>query len=67
MSKHKWRRVGHIGNYYGGLFVAEKDGKFYWMIENWDRPPAEIDPAGQDEIPADLYQSLRNYKPKRKR
>lgn len=30
------KRIGKIGNYYGGLFVKEEDGKFYWAIENWD-------------------------------
>ena len=28
--------VGGIGNYYGGLYIAESDGKYYWSIENWD-------------------------------
>lgn len=27
--------VGEIENYYGGLWVAEHDGRFYWAIENF--------------------------------
>ena len=28
--------IGHIGNYYGGLQLKKKKGKYYWGIEDWD-------------------------------
>ena len=30
------RKIGIVGNYYGGLYVKIKDSKYYWSIENWD-------------------------------
>ncbi len=45
------KRVGNIGNYYGGLEVKEEDGKFYWSIENWDGSEWE-------EITETLYRAL---------
>lgn len=35
-SKVKPKRIGKIGNYYGGLHVTEHNGKYYWCIENYD-------------------------------
>lgn len=55
MSKPK--RVGNIGNYYGGLFVVKHNGKFYWTIENWDGIP-EVGTVGWEEIPEALYHEL---------
>ena len=46
--------VGSIGNYYGGLHIAEKEGKFYWGIENYDGTYWE-------EIPESLYSSIASY------
>lgn len=45
------KQVDNISNYYGGLLVAEYEGKYYWGIENW---------KGTDfrEIPKYLYESL---------
>lgn len=28
-------KIGKINNYYGGLYVAELNGKYYWSIENY--------------------------------
>jgi hypothetical protein len=43
--------IGSIRNYYGGLSVKSKDGKFFWSIE---------DHNGEDwqEIPERLYVEL---------
>jgi len=45
------RNIGGIGNYYGGLYVKEQDGRFWWSILNYD---------GQDweEIPNWLFDAL---------
>jgi hypothetical protein len=29
-------RVGVIWNYYGGVYIAEHDGKYYWTISGID-------------------------------
>jgi hypothetical protein len=39
--------VGTVGNYYGGLWIMQKDGKAYWAIENhngfyWDPCPRPV-------------------------
>ena len=50
--------IGDIGNYYGGLSVKTKDGKFFWGIE---------DHNGTDwqEIPESLYLALMKYETER--
>lgn len=45
------KEVGDIGNYYGGLIIAEIDGKYYWAIENYNG-------AWATEISKDLYEIL---------
>lgn len=45
------KRIGTIGNYYGGLSVKEEGGKFYWTIENYDGHEWE-------EISESLYRKL---------
>ena len=51
------RRIGGIGNYYGGLSLKEDEGKFYWSIEDW---------SGEDweEIPKYLYDALLKFEAK---
>ncbi len=48
------RRIGNIGNYYGGLAVKDEGDKFYWSIENYD---------GHNwyEISKDLYNALNQH------
>ena len=46
--------IGSIGNYYGGLFVKEEDGKYYWGISNYDG-------TGWEEIPKKLYKALLKF------
>ena len=31
----KQKSIGTIRNYYGGLHVMKKDGKYYWVIEDY--------------------------------
>ena len=52
-------RIGKIGNYYGGLYIIEHDGKYYWIIENHDTDFGII--SEWDEIPKELYESLLKY------
>jgi hypothetical protein len=44
-------RIGKIQNYYGSLEVMEKDGKYFWGIDDHDG----ID---YEEITKELYDSL---------
>lgn len=54
------KQIGKIENYYGGLYVQEKDGKFYWGIENWDG-------ISFQDIPKELYDALVKYEDERNR
>lgn len=46
--------VGGIGNYYGSLHILEKDGVYYFGIENYSGMYME-------EIPKSLYNELLKY------
>lgn len=48
--------VPDIGNYYGGLELAENDEKYYWCIENYDTDLGNI--RHYQEIPESLYREL---------
>lgn len=48
------RRIGDIGNYYGGLWVKEENGKFYWSIEG-------ADGFFWHEVPRYLYEALTKF------
>lgn len=50
MMSEKITNIGPV-NYYGGLRVMEKDGKFYWDCENYDM-------AHWDEISESSYRKL---------
>ena len=43
--------IGNIGNYYGGLRIAELDNKYYWGIENYNG-------TFYEEIEETLYREL---------
>ena len=45
------KEIGNIGNYYGCLNIKEKEGKYFWSIENWDG-------FVWQEIPKSLYDEL---------
>lgn len=53
------RGIGDIGNYYGGLFVSEFGGKFWWSIENHDG-------HNWEPIPERLYRALVEYEDTRR-
>jgi hypothetical protein len=56
MDGNKHIGIGRIGNYYGGLCVMEKDGKYYWLIEKYNTDFDDMD--DWDEIPKSLYDEL---------
>lgn len=47
-------QIGTISNYYGGLWIKQEDGKFFWSIENYDD-------LHWVEIPESLFQALLSY------
>ena len=47
--------IGDICDYYGGLYVKEDDGKYFWGIADWDR-------TEWSEIPEYLYNELLKYR-----
>lgn len=47
-----------IGNCYGSLHIAEHEGKFYWLIENYDTDFDDI--SEYEEIPQSLYNEIKN-------
>ncbi len=51
--------IKDLGNYYGGLNVQEKDGKYYWIIENYDTDFSDINEW--HEISKVLYLELLNH------
>ena len=66
----KWQKmntniidIGDIGNYYGGLSVMGKNGKYYWIIENHNTHFADID--HWSEIDKELYDALIAYETRR--
>jgi len=54
MNNESVRCVGECGNYYGGLYVKESGGKFYWGIEDYDG-------IEFSEIPEGLFIALNDY------
>ena len=52
-------RIGDIASYYGGLYVKESCGSYYWSIEDWDCNRWE-------EIPKHLYDALIKFESERK-
>lgn len=56
-------QIGNISNYYGGLNVIEKDGKYYWLIENYDTDFNDL--REWEEISKSLYNQLIKHEKKR--
>lgn len=52
--------IGKIGNYYGGLHITTLDGKYYWLIQNWDTDFDDMEEW--EEIPKSLYDELMKMK-----
>lgn len=46
--------IGMIGNYYGGLHIVERDGKYTWYITDYDYDDIQ-------EIPKYLYDALLKF------
>ena len=61
--ENKYYAIGTICNYYGGLYVMQKDGKYYWLIENYSTDFNNIDDWG--ECDKELYDSLIAYENRR--
>lgn len=55
--------IGGISNYYGGLVIAKKDGKFYWMIV--DDEEVFDDVSKYEEIPEELFNQLKKFEENR--
>jgi len=58
-TKFNYKAVGEIGNYYGGLFIMENEGKYYWLIENYNTDFDDL--SDWSEIDKELYDSLVAY------
>ena len=50
------KRIGGIGNYYGGLVTMEYLGKYYWLIENYDTKLEDLNEW--EEIDKELFDKL---------
>lgn len=62
-TKFNYKAVGKIRNYYGGLFIMENEGKYYWLIEDVS---TEFDKLKYwSEIDKELYDSLVAYEARR--
>lgn len=62
-KKLTYKSIGEIGNYYGGLFVMEHDGKYYWTIEDYSTSFDDL--SCWSEISKELYSSLMSYESNR--
>ena len=56
-------QIGKISNYYGCLSVLEHEGKFYWIIENYDTDFSDL--AEYEEISEELYRTLLKHNEKK--
>ena len=57
MEKINWTPVLTLDkNTYGGLYVTHHNGRYYWIVENWD---TDFDDINQwQEIPKSLYDEI---------
>lgn len=62
-TKFNYKAVGEISNYYGGLFIMENEGKYYWLIENYNTDFDDL--SDWSEIDKELYDSLVAYEARR--
>ena len=53
------KRIKNLGNYYGCLEVKEENGKYYWIIEDYDTDFDNLEEWA--EIPKTLYDELLKY------
>ena len=59
------KSIGTIRNYYGGLHVTKKDGKYYWIIQDYSTELDELD--DWEECDKKLYDALIAYENRRNR
>jgi len=59
----KYKQIGTVNNYYGGLFAMEKDGKYYWLIQNYSTDFDDIE--HWEECDKELYEALIAYEERR--
>lgn len=62
-AKFNYKSVGEISNYYGGLVIMENEGKYYWLIENYNTDFDDL--SYWSEIDKELYDSLVAYEDRR--
>lgn len=55
-----YTNIPNISNYYGGLFVMEHEGKYYWIIENYCTDFDDL--TEWEEISKELYDCLMKRK-----
>lgn len=66
-KKIKWNRIGLITNYYGGLYITEVEGNYYWIIKDYNLNPqtiadiANVEKFGVEQISKELYLTLLNH------
>lgn len=61
----EYKSIGTVRNYYGGLFTMEKNGKYYWVIENHSTDFENLE--DWDECDKELYDALVAYEEWRKK
>jgi hypothetical protein len=52
------QKIGTIENYYGGLFVKEFEGLYFWGIMDSKAVNKNEPPIKWEQIPKDLYINL---------
>lgn len=58
-----YKKIGTVSAYYGDLYATEKDGKYYWVIENYSTDLNNI--SDWDECDKELYDALVAYENRR--
>lgn len=58
-NKFNHKSISDIGDYYGGLYVMENEGKYYWLIKNNDTDFNDL--SSWFEIIKPIYDSLIAY------
>ncbi len=58
------KQISLTGNSYGGLYAMEKDGKYYWGIEDVGESLKDL--TNWDECDKELYDALMAFEERRK-
>jgi hypothetical protein len=59
------KSIGTVSNYYGGLHVMEKDGEYYWVIEDWQTDLSDL--SHWEKCDKELYDALVAYEERRQK